>query len=211
MAELYKMYWYPLYAYVRSRGNGAEDAADLVQGFFTKLMDGGTLLRSADPVKGRFRSYLLGAVKHFMANEWDKANAHKRGGKAVRIALDDAERRYEREPAHELTPERLFERRWALTLLERVMHQLREEHVASGKLKQFELLKDLLAGPLADRSYGEIGAELGMSEGAVKVAVHRLRQRYRELLSNQIAETVASQEDIADEIKHLHEALAGNA
>jgi RNA polymerase sigma factor (sigma-70 family) len=210
LAELYRIYWYPLYAYARRRGVAPEAAADLIQGFFVELLEG-ALLRTADPAKGRFRSYLLGALKHFMSGQRDRARAQKRGGGIAPVSIDDAEARYGLEPADELTPERVYDRRWAMTLLERAMHQLAEEHERSGSGRQFETLKNLLAGPLPDRSYAEVGVELGMSEGAVKVAVHRLRQRYREVLRAHIGETVTCEGDIEDEIRHLHEALAGGA
>ena len=207
LAELYGMYWYPLYAYARRRGFDAEAAGDLIQGFFVELIEG-SLLKTADQNKGRFRSYLLGALNHFMSGQWERARAKKRGGGVRGLSLDDAESRYGLEPAHEVTPEQLFERRWAMTLLERVMQNLREEHARSGKLGQFDVLKNLLAGPLPDRSYADVGAELAMSEGAVKVAVHRLRQRYRELLSNHIADTVETEAEVEDEIRHLYAAIS---
>ena len=146
-----------------------------------------------------------------MNGERDRERAQKRGGGIPPISIDDAETRYGCEPAHELTPERLYEQRWAMTLLDGAMRQLADEYTRSGKHRQFEQLKDLLAGPLPDRSYAEVGAELGMSAGAVKVAVHRLRQRYREVLAEQVADTVELPGQVADEIRYLREALAGGA
>jgi RNA polymerase sigma factor (sigma-70 family) len=209
IAELYQIYWYPLYAFARRRGLDAEAAADVVQAFFVHTLDS-SLLKTADQSKGRFRSYLLGALKHFLGGEWDKARAQKRGGGAVAISVDDAESRYGIEPSHALTPDRLFERQWAITLLGRVMDLIAQDYARAGKQGLFEQLKDLIAGPLPDRSYADIGATLGMTEGAVKVAVHRLRHRYREILVSQIAETVASEDEIHDEIRHLHAAIAGS-
>jgi RNA polymerase sigma-70 factor (ECF subfamily) len=182
--------------------------ADLIQGFFAALIDG-KLLLSADPLKGRFWSYLLGALKHFIANERDRAAAQKRGGGVASVSLCDAESRYAAEPADNLSPERLFERRWALTLLDRVMQLLAHEYEQAGKQQQFAQLKNLIGGPLPDRSYADIAAELGTTEGAVKTAVHRMRQHYRELLTAQIAETVATPQDVKDEIRHLYSAISG--
>lgn len=208
LAELYRQYWYPLYAYARRRGFDADAASDLIQAFFAELIEG-PFFSSANRTKGRFRSYLLGALNHFISTEWDRARTKKRGGGVRALSLDDAEARYGREPGHELTPERLFERRWAMMTLARVIEQLEQEFAAAGKQQQFEQMKNLIAGPLPDQSYADIGAKLQMSEGAVKVAVHRLRQRYREILTQQIADTVETPEQVEDEIQHLREALAG--
>ncbi len=210
LAELYHIYAYPLYAFVRHRGESAEKASDIVQGFFVELLEG-SLLRSADQTKGRFRSFLLGALKHFLADERDRETAKKRGGGTVRVSLDDAESRYGLEPSHELTPERLFEWQWALATLEHVVRQLKDEYERAGKQRTFDVLKDLLAGPLVERSYLDIAAALDSTEGAVKVAVHRMRRRYREILLAQIAETVETEDDIEDEIRCLYAALGGGA
>ena len=209
-AELYGAYAFPLYAFVRRKGHDADQASDVVQEFFVELLDG-SLLRAADQNKGRFRSYLLGALKHFLSNQHDRERAKKRGGGTLKLSLDDAERRYGLEPAHDATPERLFERQWAMTVLDHVMDQLTAEYQRAGKHQVFHQLKDLLAGPLADRSYAQIAAELDISEGAVKVAVHRLRHRYREILISHIAQTVEDEAEVEDEIRHLYAAISGSA
>jgi RNA polymerase sigma factor (sigma-70 family) len=201
------LYWYPLYAYVRRRGHDAEDAQDLTQGFFARLIEKHAV-RAADRRRGKFRSYLLASLKHFLANEWDRLRAQKRGGgKVVSIDAQSAEGRYGLEPADGLTPEKLFERRWALTLLDLVLAELRERYKSDGREHIFERLKGFLGGPVPGSPYAEAGAELGMTPEAVKVAVHRLRRRYRDLLRGQIAQTVASPEEIDEEIHHLFAAL----
>jgi RNA polymerase sigma-70 factor (ECF subfamily) len=207
LADLCAAYWYPLYAYVRRQGHDAEQAQDLTQEFFAKLLEK-DFLRAVDPVKGRFRAFLLSALRHFLANEWDRAKAAKRGGGRTPQSLDfqSAEERYRLEPGHQLTAEKLFERRYALTLLEQVLQRLRQEMVDGGKQKLFEGLKPYLAGA-AESSYTETARTLDMSEGAVKTAVHRLRRRYRELLRESIAETVEKESEIDDEIRDLFAAL----
>lgn len=208
LATLCQGYWYPLYVFARRQGHGPEDAQDLTQGFFARLLEK-DFLRSVDPGKGRFRSFLLAAYKHFLANERDRANAQKRGGGrlAVPIDLQGAEDRYRLEPAHTLTAERLFERRWAMTLLGQVLGRLREEFVAVDNAPHFEVLKAFLTGERSDIRYAEVGRQLGMSEGAVKVAVHRLRGRYRELLREEIARTVDDPAQVDEEIRGLFLAL----
>jgi RNA polymerase sigma factor (sigma-70 family) len=209
LETLCRAYWYPLYAFVRRQGVMPEDAQDLTQSFFERLIEK-NFLADVQREKGRFRSFLLAALKHFLANEWDKARAQKRGGGAVHVPIDtaSAETRYGLEPAHFDTPERLFERRWAITLLDRVLERLRDEHVKAGKAELFEQLKPCLTAEKAALSYAELGARVGLSEGAVKVAVHRLRQRYRELLRAEIAETVDSPAEVEDELRHLFTALS---
>jgi RNA polymerase sigma-70 factor (ECF subfamily) len=176
-------YWYPTYVYVRRKGHGPEDAKDLTQAFFAALLEK-RLFRIADPAKGKFRSFLLGVLDHFLARQWTKAHRQKRGGGQVLQSLDETalEDRYRLEPAHEETPERAFERQWALALLETTFLRLQEECRQSDKADLFEQTKSLLSGEKAACSYREIGVRLGLNEGAVKVAVHRLRQRYGELL-----------------------------
>jgi RNA polymerase sigma-70 factor (ECF subfamily) len=208
LAELCQTYWYPLYAFVRRQGHAHEAAQDLTQEFLTRLLekDG---FASVDPERGRFRSFLLAACKHFLANEYDRATAQRRGGGRPVLPFDfsDAEGRYGREPAHGLTPERLFDRRWALALLDAVLVRLRREYETAGKGELFERLQGQLTGE-GGRPYAEEAAALGMREGAVKVAAHRLRLRYRELLRDEIGQTLADPAEVDDEIRALFAALA---
>jgi RNA polymerase sigma-70 factor (ECF subfamily) len=206
LAELCQAYWYPLYAFVRRRGHAADDAQDLTQAFFAHVLEHEAIGR-ATADKGRFRTFLLAALKNYLANEWDKARAQKRGGGETIISLDHAaaEERYRHEPSHDLTPERLFERRWALTLLDQVLAKLQQEYHADGKAELFEALKPALVG--GGDSYALLAARLGRSEGAMKVAAHRLRQSYRALIRREIAETVADG-DLEDEVLHLLAVLA---
>lgn len=208
LAALCSAYWYPLYALVRSQGHTVNDAQELTQEFFARLLERNDFA-AADRRKGRFRSYLSGALKHFLANARDHARARKRGDGRAPIPLDfaSAEGRLSREPSHLLTAEKAFARRWALTLLEQVLAALREEFVAAGKAEYFDRLKVFLSGEKNATSHADVAAELKMTEGAVKVAVHRLRRRYRELLREQIAQTVADPELIDDEIRELFAAL----
>ena len=190
LSTLCETYWYPLYAYLRRQGRSAEDAQDLTQGFFQQILEKGTVER-ADPERGRFRSFLLISLKHYVTNEWDKEQAGKRGGgvRHLSLELENAEGRYQLEPPDDTTPEKVFDRRWALTLLDNVLGKLRAEFVKADKEAIFGRLKVFLGGGSADESYAGIGRELDMSEGAVKVAVHRLRRRYRDLLREEIAQT----------------------
>lgn len=208
LETLCQNYWYPVYAYVRRRGYPADVAEDLTQAFFARVLEKKTI-RDADPARGRFRSYLLGAVKQFLANEWDRQHARKRGGGARILSLDGAETRYSREPAHDQSPERLFDRRWAGALLELVFTALREEYAEPDRRRLFERLKASLTGAEDDRTYRELGTDLGMSESAVKAAAHRLRRRYRELLRDQIARTVDRPDSIEPEIRDLFDAARG--
>ena len=209
LEKLCKNYWYPLYAFVRRLGHGAHDAEDLVQSFFAVCLEK-NYLGAADQTKGRFRSFLLLALKRFLANEWDKARTLKRGGTQTTISLDSltAEQRYALEPAEQLTADKLFERRWALTLLDQVMSRLRDEQAAGGKLAQFEQIKECITSAGRGTPYAELATRLGTTEGAIKVMVHRLRQRYRELLEEEIANTVSSREEIEEERRHLLAALS---
>ncbi len=204
LAQLCQTYWYPLYAFVRRQGYQAHDAQDLTQSFFARLLEKHSL-GQVDREKGKFRSFLLASLKNFLANEWDKGQAQKRGGKQQVISLDhdSAESRYGLEPSHDLSPDKIFERRWALTLLEQVLANLREEYHADDKSDLFDQLKTTLTGESGSKPYATIAERLGMTEGAIKVAAHRLRHRYRELIRAEIAQTVSSAEDVDDELRHL--------
>jgi RNA polymerase sigma-70 factor (ECF subfamily) len=195
-------YWYPLYAYLRRRGYPADQAQDLTQEFFIRLLEGRYLDR-ADPEKGRFRSFLLTSLKFFVADEEDRHRARKRGGgMVVPLEFSSGEERYQREPAHGETPERIFERRWALSMLDRVVERLRNEFVHHGRAEHFERLKMFLLGQ-SDAPYAELAREMNTSEGALKVAIHRLRKRYRELFRQEIADTVADPAEVESELRYL--------
>jgi RNA polymerase sigma-70 factor (ECF subfamily) len=208
LAELCEAYWEPLYAFARRRGHGAEEAKDLTQGFFTELL-GKDYLASVRPAAGRLRSFLLVCLKHFLANEIDRARALKRGGGVAPIPLDveGAESRYQIDPVDELTPEMVFERRWALTVIAQVMADLGQEAAAAGKQARFDRLKAFLVEGRPKTPYRRLAQELDMSEGAVKMAVHRLRQRFGEVLRGKIAEMVADDSEVDAEIRHLLLAL----
>jgi RNA polymerase sigma-70 factor (ECF subfamily) len=210
LEKLCQAYWPPIYAFVRRQGHSPHDAQDLTQSFFARLLEKNSFA-AADRAKGRFRSFLLGALKHFLANEWDKANAQKRGGGKAVISIDaeSAETSIGFEPADTVTAEKVFERRWALTLLDQVLKRLRQEYVSDGKEEAFNQLKQTLTEASRAVPYAEIAVRLRTTEGAIKVAVHRLRQRYRELLRSEIAGTVASPDQVDDEIRNLFAALAG--
>ena len=210
LEKLCRAYWFPIYAFVRRQGHGPHDAQDLTQEFFARLLEK-KQLAVVDPAKGRFRSFLLASLKHFLANEWDKTKAQKRGGGQILIPIDvaTAESSGGVDPADHLTAEKIFERRWALTLLDQVLRRLRAEYVRDGKENLFEQLKPTLTEVSRSVRYAEIAARLGTNEGAVKVVVHRLRQRYREVLRAEIADTVASPGEVEDEIRNLFAALAG--
>jgi RNA polymerase sigma-70 factor (ECF subfamily) len=209
LEQLCQTYWYPLYAFVRRQGYDPHDAQDLTQEFFARLL-AKHQLESVDRAKGRFRSFLLAAMKHFLSNEWDRRNAIKRGGRQIHLSIDkqSAEDRYRLEPADPQSAEKIYMRRWALTLLDRVLDSLKAEAVASGKAEQFEQLKLALTGDRLSVPYAELARRLGTTEGAVKVAVHRMRQRYRELLRAEIAHTVTDSKAVDAEIRHLFAALA---
>ncbi len=210
LEQLCRSYWYPLYAYVRRRGYGPEDAQDLTQDFFAQLLRKNYPAR-ADPVKGRFRTFLLHALDQCLMDQRKRAGALKRGGGQVFVSLDaePAEERYRLEVANDLTPEVLFERRWAQTLLERAVERLHAEFVAQGKQTQYEILGQFQPGEQKTISYAEAASRLGMSESAVKSMIHRMRQRHRELLREEIADTVPSVTDIDDELRHLVSVLRG--
>jgi len=208
LEELCRTYWYPLYAYVRRHGHSREDAEDLTQGFFARLLEKNYLERVTSD-GGKFRSFLLVALKRFMANEWDRANSQKRGGGETPLSLDwqDAETRYQINPADNLSPDKLYDRAWATVMLERVITRLREEHGSEGKADVYEKLKPFLMLGRNEIPYASAATGLNMSEGAVRVAVHRLRRRYRELLREEIAQTLANPEQADEEMRALFSAL----
>jgi RNA polymerase sigma factor (sigma-70 family) len=207
LTQLCRAYWYPLYSFVRRRGYSPHDAEDLTQAFFAQLLEKRGL-GSVDPQLGRFRTFLLASLKNFLTNDWDKAHALKRGGGQTIHSLQEgnAESRYQLEPHHDMTPERHFERQWAMTLLDQVLDALRDEYQTAGKGDLFEELKAVIVGQPG--AYADLAARLGRTEGAIKVAVHRLRRRYRELMRTRIAETVG-EGDVEDELRHLLAALGG--
>jgi RNA polymerase sigma factor (sigma-70 family) len=208
LATLCRVYWYPLYVFIRRQGFAADESGDLTQEFFVRLLEK-EFLAGVDRGKGRFRSFLLAACKHFLSNQRDRARTKKRGGarEFISIDLDHAENRYRLEPADDLTPEKLFQRRWAMTLLEQVLESLKNESVRTGKGKQFDHWKVFLAGDKGQLSHRETAEKLDMSQAAVKVAVHRLRKRYRQLLREEIARTLNQGDSIEDEIRELFQAL----
>jgi RNA polymerase sigma factor (sigma-70 family) len=210
LETLAQSYWYPLYAYVRRRGYSPEDAQDLTQEFFARLL-ARNWVGSADPEKGRFRTFLLTAMSHFLADEWDRLRAQKRGGgqRVLPLEVTSAETRFQLEPADPLTPEMIYERRWAQTLLETVFERLRRDYEAEGKATLFAELKGSLVQARAAVPYADLAVRLGLSEGALRVAVHRLRQRYRELLRAEIAHTVAGPGEVEEELRYLFRVLAG--
>jgi len=209
LEHLCRAYWYPLYAFVRSRGYSSDDAQDLTQSFFARLIETGGFA-SVDPERGRFRSYLLGAMKHFLANDWHRGQTQKRGGGMALLELDelDPEARYLQQSSPAPDPDAGFDREWAQELIARALVTLRKALEAEGKGEHFELLKGSLTGQEPPRQ--ETAARLGTTEGAVKVAVHRLRRRYRELLRAEIGETVSDPSEIDDEMRHLMAALRGD-
>jgi RNA polymerase sigma-70 factor (ECF subfamily) len=202
--DLCRSSWYPLYAYVRRRGHDAEAAKELTQEFFALLL-GKRLLAGVDPTKGKFRSWLLGVMNHFLAHEWAKVRAQKRGGGQRAFSLDDAvaDERYRLEPVDESTPEKIFDRRWAFTVLDQAAARLRGEHEAAGKGDLYLRLKGFVSAESPPSSYEEASRHLGLSQSAVKSAIHRLRQRYQELIRDEIAQTVASATEVDEEIRFL--------
>lgn len=207
LAELCLAYWFPLYAFIRRRGYNTHDAQDLTQEFFYRLLDR-NYLSAVDHRKGRFRSFLLAALEHFLANEWRRGQAQKRGGGKPAISIDDtAEARYLREPQTDLSPERIYEQRWALAFLDRVIHQLRQEFVDAGKQTTFDAIKIFLTGDRNNESHLALASRLGTTEAALKMSISRLRQRYGELLRAEISNLVVRPEDIEDELRALLNAL----
>jgi RNA polymerase sigma-70 factor (ECF subfamily) len=208
LESLCQSYWYPLYAFIRRQGYEAPEAEDLTQAFFSRLIEK-EYLAQADRNRGKFRSFLLTAVKHFLSNERDRAAAQKRGGGAQHVSLDfgDAEKRYAQEPSSGLTPEEMFEKRAALSLLDRALALLGAEYEVRGNSRQFEILAPLLTGDSEDL-YEKAADDLGMSRGAVRVALHRMRGRFRVILRDLVASLVTEPEDVDDEIRHLVNAVA---
>ena len=207
--ELCQLYWYPLYAYVRRRGLSPEDAEDMTQEFFRTLLEK-EYLKAADREKGRFRTFLLVALQRFLANDWDRARAQKRGGRLEHVSLDtsSAETQYQVEAASEISPERIYDRRWAFALLGKTMARLRAEFVASGKQDEFERIKECLTADRGTLDYGALSRRSGQSEGTLRVGIHRLRKRFREVFREEVAQTVATPTEIDAEMRHLMAALA---
>ena len=209
LAQLCEAYWYPVYAFIRRKGHSADDAQDLAQGFFVQVLSG-TFLDRADQGRGAFRAFLIHAIKYFLADAYDKTHALKRGaGKAaLPFETPDGERRYQREPAHGETPERIFERRWAMAVLERAMDTIRQEFVRGGRLDHFQQLQPFLANQ-ATVPYAQLAAKLEISESALKAGIHRIRKKYREALRAEVESTVASSEQVDAELRYLILALQG--
>jgi len=211
LEELCHTYWYPLYAFIRRQGHSREDAEDLTQGFFARLLEK-NYLEGVTSDKGKFRAFLLMAVKRFMANEWDRTQRQKRGGGILPLSLDwqDADSRYLINPADHLSPDKLYDRAWAVVVLERVVTRLRDENKAEGKAALYDQLKAFLMMGKNDIPYAQAAETLKMTEGAIRVAVHRLRRRYRELLRDEIGQTLANPAQADEEMEALFNALAGN-
>lgn len=204
LAELCQTYWFPLYAYVRRRGHNKPDAEDLTQIFFSRLLEK-NLFANLDSEKGKFRAFLLASLKHFLANEWDRSQAQKRGGGAAHLSLDwqTADAKFQVAATNEPSPDKAFDREWALALLAKVIERLQKECEADGKIKVFEQLKMFLTAGKADSAQAEVAKVLGMEEGAVRVAIHRLRKRYRALLRDEIAQTLTDKSQVDEELRAL--------
>jgi RNA polymerase sigma factor (sigma-70 family) len=209
LEKLCRTYWYPLYAFVRRKGHSPHDAQDLTQAFFARLLEK-NYVAQADRERGRFRTFLLAALNHFLADEWDKTQRLKRGGGREIISFDaaSAEERYRMEPLDQLDAAKLYERRWVTTLFDKVLVRLEAEYRDSGKGELFDGLKSSLLAEDSGLSYAELGARLSLTEDAVKQAVHRMRRRYRELFREEIAQTVAGPGEVEDELKHLFAVLS---
>jgi RNA polymerase sigma factor (sigma-70 family) len=208
LERLCRTYWYPLYSYIRRAGYHADDAQDLTQSFFARLLASNSLA-SVLPEKGKFRSFLLTALNHSLVDEARRAKAGKRGGGQTLFSLDDdeAESRYQLEPASELTAERIFDQRWAVAVLDHAIARLREEFIAAGKERHFELLREFLSRESSDGAYAGTATQLQTSPGTVAVLVHRLRQRYRELVREEVANTVSAPGEVEEEMQYLFEVL----
>lgn len=209
LEKLCSVYWAPLYAYIRRQGRSPEDAEDLTQDFFARLFEKDYLKR-ADRERGKFRTFLLTSLKHFLVNDWQKRHAAKRGaGRVVACDFQAAEAEYAAAGSAGLTPDELYERRWAEALLEQAANRLRDEYAGFGKLSLFDRLKDLLLAGRREVAYADLSQELGMSQGALKVAVHRLRHRYQEMLHAEVAQTVNTPSEVETELRHLLSVLQG--
>jgi RNA polymerase sigma-70 factor (ECF subfamily) len=209
LESLCKIYWYPLYAFVRRQGFGPEESRDLTQSYFSELLEKG-YLEDFNPSRGRFRVFLKASLQHFLSKERDRSRTLKRGGRVGILSLDDRdpEGRYRHEPVDRLTPEEIFERRWALVILERALGRLRSEFSERGRGEEFEILKGYLTGEAPKVPYRQAAATLQTTEEAVKTSVHRLRQKFGKLLREEIAETVSTPEEIDDEVRHLLKTIA---
>jgi len=209
LEELCRTYWFPLYVYVRRQTSTREDAEDLSQAFFARFLEKNYLER-LDSQKGKFRAFLLAALKHFLANEWDRAHRQKRGGGVAPLSLDwqDADARYQIEPVDNLSPDKLYDRAWAITLLQQVLARLRDENATEDKARFFAQLKPFLTVGSNAIPYAAAAARLNLSEGGVRVAIHRLRRRYRELLREEIRQTLSDAAEIAEEIRALFGAFS---
>jgi RNA polymerase sigma factor (sigma-70 family) len=210
LEKLCRTYWYPLYAHVRRQGRNAEDAQDLTQAFFEHFL-GRKAVRLANRERGKFRSFLLTSLNHFLNHEWERAKTARRGGGQVHLPWDQssAESQYEVESLSEVPPEKVYDRRWALALFQEALARLRQEHAAAGKVQLFEQLKEFLTESAGEGTYGDVATRLGMSSGAVAVAVHRLRQRYGELVREEIAHTVTNPAEVQEELHYLIELVGG--
>jgi RNA polymerase sigma factor (sigma-70 family) len=209
LEKLCRTYWYPLYAYARRQGHGPPEGQDLTQQFFAMFLEK-KYFNLANPDRGRFRSFLLASFKHFLTNEFHRGRAAKRGGRCTFVSWDeaDAEARYGNEPAHEMTPDRLFEQTWALALLEKAMRALQEEYSRTGREKLFATLHHFLSGEKSEVTYAQIGESLQMSESAIKMAVSRLRQRYGQMLRREVAHTLNCGNDLEEELRFLLAAVS---
>lgn len=209
LEKLCRTYWYPLYAYVRRQGHSPEDAQDLTQAFFERFLEKKSWQQARR--EGKFRSFLLTSLKHFLINEWKRLAARKRGGGVPSVSLDsaEAERLYHREPADNLTPEKLYDRSWALTLLEQARERLREEYAAEGKSRCFQMAEQFLPGAGSELTYAEAARQLGIPEGTLKSEVHRCKRRYRDLLRAEIAHTVLRRSELDEELSYLLTVFSG--
>lgn len=211
LEQLCQSYWFPLYAFVRRQGHDAESAADLTQAFFADLLQREDL-KKVDPELGKFRSFLLSAMKHFLVNHWNKDRALKRGGGKSPLSLDfqTADEKYSLEPAHSRTPDSIYQQQWAKTLLDLIHKNLRQEFVERGRAVQFDKLQSFIAGKNSEQTLAEAAAQLSMTEVAAKVALHRMRRRFGELLRAEIEQTVTSPEEVDAELQQLFDALRSN-